>query len=168
MMAVAEHQVLPFRWRMPTKRNDPPSSEELQLVGSAIRSLRKQMRKTQDEAAKLAGVTRNTWQNYENGDRQAVLRSDLQRKLALALGADEIDLKLHIAAAQTLAGYSAPPIPDAPRQAESSAQPRGRAVFPLAEGDVTLSFPPDLSTEGFQQLADYLSLFLKQRGATLP
>ena len=35
-------------------------------------------------------------------------------------------------------------------------------VFALDEGDVTLTFPASLSTQSYQDLADYLELFLRK------
>jgi hypothetical protein len=37
-----------------------------------------------------------------------------------------------------------------------------QAVFPLAEGDVTIVFPADLSADGFEELGDYLEIFLRK------
>lgn len=41
---------------------------------------------TQAKAAAAAGITRQAWQNYENGSRQVVLQAPKQRELAHALG----------------------------------------------------------------------------------
>jgi hypothetical protein len=37
-----------------------------------------------------------------------------------------------------------------------------RAVFALAEGDVTITFPEELSPESVSDLADYLEIFMKK------
>lgn len=37
-----------------------------------------------------------------------------------------------------------------------------RAVFTLGEGDVTLSFPSDLSPDGYEELSEYLQIFLRR------
>ncbi len=37
-----------------------------------------------------------------------------------------------------------------------------RAVFTLDEGDVSLTFPSDLSADGFQELKEYLDIFLRK------
>lgn len=37
-----------------------------------------------------------------------------------------------------------------------------RAVFPISEGDVTLIFPADLSPDGYDELGDYLEIFLRR------
>ena len=37
-----------------------------------------------------------------------------------------------------------------------------KAVFTLDEGDVTLTFPEDLSAESYTELGDYLAIFLKR------
>lgn len=37
-----------------------------------------------------------------------------------------------------------------------------QAIFPLSEGDVTLTFPADLSASGVEELGQYLNIFLKK------
>lgn len=37
-----------------------------------------------------------------------------------------------------------------------------QAVFPLSDGDVTLVFPADLSASGYEELDDYLQIFLRK------
>jgi hypothetical protein len=37
-----------------------------------------------------------------------------------------------------------------------------KAMFPLVEGDVTLTFPADLSADSFDELNSYLQIFLKR------
>ncbi len=37
-----------------------------------------------------------------------------------------------------------------------------KAVFPLNEGDVTLTFPASLTADGYDELGDYLQIFLKR------
>lgn len=59
-------------------------------MGAAIRNLRERSRPagkrmSQDEAAAKLGMTRQAWQSYEAGDRQVVLRSDVQERIAEAL-----------------------------------------------------------------------------------
>lgn len=48
--------------------------------------------------------------------------------------------------------------------ASEVAPPQGmrKAVFPLSEGDVTLLFPAGLSEGGYQELSDYLEIFLRK------
>ncbi len=45
-----------------------------------------------------------------------------------------------------------------------TALPEGmrRAMFPLEEGDVTLTFPPNLAGESLEDLGAYLEIFLKK------
>lgn len=131
-------------------------------MGQAIRALRMHRGMSQQSAANAAQVTKTAWQNYENG-RAVVLRTDLQARLAKALGSDRRELMLQLAALT----------PAAERSSVSSfgVQDTGpgldpflqRAVFPLREGEVTLTFPADLSAESFIQLESYLSTFLKAR-----
>lgn len=40
-----------------------------------------------------------------------------------------------------------------------------QAVFPLTEGDVTITFPANMSADGFEELSDYLEIFLKRAAA---
>lgn len=53
-------------------------------------------------------------------------------------------------------GPRRPPMPKKPPVASSR-----QAVFPLSEGDVTLVFPADLSAAGYEELDDYLKIFLR-------
>lgn len=45
---------------------------------------------------------------------------------------------------------------------EVSSSNSRRAVFPLSQGDVTLIFPTTLNAEGYEELGDYLEIFLKR------
>ena len=38
-----------------------------------------------------------------------------------------------------------------------------QAIFPVSEGDVTITFPAELSAEGFEELGQYLDIFLKKQ-----
>lgn len=51
-----------------------------------------------------------------------------------------------------------------PVQSKEVLPPSGsrRAVFALTEGDVTITFPEDLSPESVSDLADYIEIFLKK------
>ena len=162
-MAVAQNHVLPFRGRMPTNTREQTSAEEARTMGRAIKALREARSLTQQDAAEALGVTRTAWQNYENG-RAVILRTDVQRRLLKALGSDEDELAAHVASIQSL-GRRTGQVVAMPERFDI--QPRGQAVFPLSEGDVVVTFPPDLSNEGFAELAEYLNLFLKARGAKL-
>lgn len=52
-----------------------------------------------------------------------------------------------------------------PAQAVESFVPEKmrKAMFPVDEGDVTLIFPADMSKESFEELNDYLQIFLKKQ-----
>jgi len=54
--------------------------------------MRTQAGLSQEQAAKNVDQTKQSWQNYEKGSVQAILRVDLQRRLAGALGGTRDDL----------------------------------------------------------------------------
>ncbi len=54
--------------------------------------MRKERGLSQQQAAEVAGLTRQNWQQYEAGERQAILRSDQQAVLAGALGGTRDEL----------------------------------------------------------------------------
>jgi hypothetical protein len=59
-----------------------------------------------------------------------------------------------------------PTMPLAKSQEQEEAKPgTRRAIFPLDDGDVTLTFPEGLSTEALTDLDDYLKIFLKKERA---
>lgn len=60
---------------------------------------------TQDAAAQAFGVTRQAWQNYEAGARQTILRTDMQARIADALGVTRDDLLREV---DRQAGHAAP------------------------------------------------------------
>lgn len=68
---------------------------EMAALAKALRLLREEIGLTQADAADAAGMTRQAWNNYENGSRQAILRSDKQHELARALGASRETLLLY-------------------------------------------------------------------------
>lgn len=70
-------------------------------------------------------------------------------------------------AAQTPLAQERPTIPASLLQSNEDREPAGRrkAVFPLDEGDVTLTFPEGMSKEGLTDLSDYLDIFLKKEKA---
>lgn len=149
----------------------PPQtpSEQARALGRALRALRDHQGLTQQEAADRYGVSRNSWIAYENGERQLILRSDIQTRLAVALNCEREELMLQLAALT--------PIRQRPGVAglgEVANRPfdlgpdRQQAVFPLAEGEVVMTFPADLSPAGVAELAQYLALFLKARGGSSP
>lgn len=68
------------------------ATDQAKLLGDAIRTLRERGGLTQADAAAEIGITRQAWQNYESGNRQTILRSDLQDDIAKALGLTRQDL----------------------------------------------------------------------------
>ncbi len=36
-----------------------------------------------------------------------------------------------------------------------------QAVFPVSDGDVVISFPPNMTPDGFKELEAYFAIFLK-------
>ncbi len=78
--------------RMNTDSRPLSPGDQAQTLGEAVRALRERAGLTQAAAAALAGVTRQAWQNYEAGNRQAILRTDLQDELARALGVTRDDI----------------------------------------------------------------------------
>lgn len=69
----------------------PPSQQAIDL-GRAARALRERAGMTQEDVAERMGVRRQAVQNYEAGLRQAILRTDVQDRYALALGIRREDL----------------------------------------------------------------------------
>lgn len=76
----------------PTTPRARTPQEQAVAIGRAIRALRERAGLTQEDAAEALGVRRQAWQNYESGARQTVLRTDLQERLAAALGLERADL----------------------------------------------------------------------------
>lgn len=61
---------------------------EAKRLGAALRRLRLRFELTQAHAAELANTRQQTWQRYESGGNDALLKVTLQRRLAEAIGAD--------------------------------------------------------------------------------
>lgn len=93
MLAVASIPAPVFRGVMSTP--PVPPSMEILAVAKALRLLREEVGMTQAEAADAANMTRQAWNNYENGARQSILRSDKQQELARALGSSRETLLLY-------------------------------------------------------------------------
>lgn len=90
MMSVA---VLAPARIMPAMSPDrPDTANELRLLGRALALLRRRADLSQAAAAEKLGITPQAWQRYEAGDRQALLRTDLQERLTAALGFDRLRL----------------------------------------------------------------------------
>lgn len=142
------------------KRTEKTSAQEAREIGAALKLLRERRGITQERASQAAGVTRTAWQNYENG-RPVVLRTDLQGKLARALGATREQLlacQLEMQHGQ-IGGHAA----GLEEPAQIFAGPgRQQAIFPTAQGDVIVTYPSHLTREGYQELANYFALFLKR------
>lgn len=131
------------------------------MLGHALRVLRTRQKLTQQQAADAMGVTRGAWQNYETG-RAIILRTDIQTRLARALGTDRQELLLQLAA-QTPSGQRPQVSGLSDRDSPFEGPDRQKAVFPLPEGEIVLSFPTNLSPESFGEFSEFLALFLKSR-----
>ena len=83
----------------------PVPTKEMAKIGRAIVWLRKDADLSQQAAADRMGITRQAWQQYEAGDRQVVLRTDVQEQIAAALGTNRATLMMVKA---RLAGDPAP------------------------------------------------------------
>ncbi len=59
--------------------------------------------------------------------------------------------------AQPLPKSGAPPPPRPPMAGQR------QAIFPVSEGDVTITFPASLSADGLHELGQYLDIFLKKQ-----
>lgn len=77
---------------MATDQRPASAADQAQALGLALRALRERAGMTQDEAGGAIGLTRQAWQNYEAGVRNSILRTDLQERLARALGLERPDL----------------------------------------------------------------------------
>jgi transcriptional regulator with XRE-family HTH domain len=75
---------------------------EAQRLGAALRRLRMRYDLTQQAAAERANTRQQTWQRYEAGGNDALLKVTLQRRLAEAVGSDHEEFLLE------LAGINAP------------------------------------------------------------
>lgn len=106
-----------------------PSADVL-ATAEALRRLRKRAGPdgrglSQEQAATAIGQRKQTWQAYEQGHRQAILRSDRQDQLTRALGFTRADLERERAAVVGEAEAAAPGGPPAndPGQAPSPLSP---------------------------------------------
>lgn len=106
---------------------------------------------TEDAASKFLSVYDATlaFANLENGPI---------RSFEAAASSFEINTS------PTLSQPSVPPSLDVTSSIGDSlaTEIQRRAVFPLSEGDVTLIFPSTLSAEGYEELADYIEIFLRR------
>lgn len=113
-------------------------------MGRALRALRERAGLTQDQAGEALGVTRQAWQNYEGGARNTLLRTDLQERLAHALGLERADL-IRERDRQAGVGPSEPRTHDAdhgPQELEVlgrvKASPSGPQVYDINEAESTV------------------------------
>ena len=102
-----------------------------------------------EEAATVLGFA-------EDGGWVYIDKSDAAAKL------DE--LTLVEAAAGNPPAEERPRVPEHLLKPKQETQPKGtrKAVFPLDEGDVALTFPEGLSSDGLAELGAYLDIFLKK------
>jgi phage repressor protein C with HTH and peptisase S24 domain len=72
----------------------PPSDDEMTTarVGRALARLRRRASLTQAAAAERMSMTPQAWQRYERGERQLLLRSDMQARVARAVNATRDEL----------------------------------------------------------------------------
>jgi transcriptional regulator with XRE-family HTH domain len=88
----------PYRCGMPSKPRDIATPrDQMTAMGRAIRELRRMAGPIGDkisttEAGRRAGVSRQTWENYENAKGPVILRQDVQDQIAKALGVNRADL----------------------------------------------------------------------------
>lgn len=78
-----------------TSRARKTELTEAQAIGLALRRLRERAGLTQGQAADSMAppMTAQAWQRYETGERQVILRSDLQEKVASAVNATTAELQ---------------------------------------------------------------------------
>lgn len=61
-------------------------------IGAAVKALRERAGLSQEQAGAAISISRQAWANYESGARQSVFRSDLQDRIAGAIGVARADL----------------------------------------------------------------------------
>lgn len=139
----------------------PPKApnDEAREVGEAQRILRERRGVTQEQAAEAMRVSRTAYQNYENG-RQAVMRTDLQSRMAEAVGATREDLLAVLRELQRGQGHSRHSGLEEPA-AIYAGPGRAQAIFPTAAGDVIVSYPAHMTDEARRELSIYLTTWLK-------
>lgn len=92
MLAVVATRRNWSRGVMPTEDRHLSPHQQAVAIGDAVRSLRERVGLTQEAAAEAMGVTRQAWQQYETMGKPVVLRTDMQERLAQALGVEREDL----------------------------------------------------------------------------
>lgn len=81
-----------FRGPMPTDNAATPPAQQALALGEALRTLRERGGMTQEQAGEAMGVTRQAWQQYETAGKPVILRTDMQERLAAAIGLHRDDL----------------------------------------------------------------------------
>lgn len=121
--------------------------DEAAVFGDALRLLRESIRISQQAAATAAGVSRQTWVNYERGDRKRILSANVQARLSAALGFTREDLLQ--AAARIDSEFGRPPQPAVepapqpfvvPVEGRVRASPRGPQLYAIGEPEQFLDF----------------------------
>lgn len=77
---------------MPSEPRQLTAQQQSAAIGAAVKALRERAGMTQDQAGEALGVTRQAWQQYETAGKPVLLRSDMQDRLAKALGVTREDL----------------------------------------------------------------------------
>lgn len=142
----------------------PPPLTEQQLMGRALRTIRKRQGMTQAQAAEAYNVEPTTWRRYEGGERD--LSVDQLKKMARSLGSSWEEL---LEARERLGpdGVAAPDegprgMEAQPRYATTTVAGRRQAVFNLEEGDAVFTYPANLSPGSRAELAEYLAILLRR------
>lgn len=134
-------------------------------MGRAIRAVRLRQNITQTDAAERASVSRTSWVSWEDG-RPMVLRSDVQDRIAQVLGVDREELLLEQVRQREHASRNPRATGAGEREADWRGPDRETAVFPLKAGRVVIEFPAGMDADSWEELEEYLQLFLKRRRAS--
>jgi phage repressor protein C with HTH and peptisase S24 domain len=82
---------------MPSRPRPHAQLSEAQRLGMALRSLRRRHDLSQARAAELANTRQQTWQRYEAGENDALLKAPLVKRLVEALGASVEEFQVEVA-----------------------------------------------------------------------
>lgn len=149
MLAVAYTPSARFPRAMARPR--PGQLTEAQRLGLALRALRRRQDLSQAAAAERANTHQQTWQRYEAGENDALLKVNLQRRLSEAIGSNHEELMVELARF----GGVVPP-----------ARPRGMSERPLRPyqlpvgGHAWMGTPPPDYYEPFEPEVIDLSALL--------
>jgi transcriptional regulator with XRE-family HTH domain len=165
MLELAKRTVAVFPRGM-TASDAAPATEQ-QLLGRALKLLRKAAGMTQAEAAEAYGCEPGSWRRYEAGARD--LSFDQLKALAEAVGSTREELvrtRDDLASGRPARhGMAEAPRPFAAAELRTGSASRRQAVFNLEEGDVVVTYPSELSAASRRELADYLALLLRRFSA---